>query len=402
MGVEAAIIAGAVGILFLTQAPQSTWSPLAPLSGEGAIGSPGGTHPVAADGDTTHVVWAQRGDIHYRRSRDGGTTWEHAVRLTSSGSAQYPCSLELSGADLHLVWPDSRNGTWEVYHKRSTDAGATWGEDTRLTPGLDLFRMGTAISGATVHVAWASSSLVAPTPAGTHTWGEIYYKRSVDRGATWEPDVRLTVPEASAMRPGIAASGDSVHLIWFDRRDATALLDWRIHYQRSVDGGATWEPDVELRRAPERFPHHPQIVATPGGTVCAVWEEGQVFDGEHWSGDPALHSCISQDDGRTWSEPRRITFVNAPNGWATHPKTHAAGSRVHLAWTDAPDGTDAHRAGYYMTSPDGGLTWGVPERLTFASDGQCGVEGVGGSETSAIVTIGRSGTLHYCRRIAAH
>ena len=398
MAIRIATLAGASAILLWAESPRGEWGPLAPLSGEGAIGSPGGTHPVAFDGDTAHVVWAQGGHVYYRRSRDGGATWESAVKLTSGGAAQYPCSLEISGSHLHLVWPDSRNGTWEVYYKRSTDGGDTWAEDVRLTPGVDLFRMGTAISGATLHVAWASRSLVVPTPAGTHTWGEIYYKRSTDDGATWGPDVRLTVPDSSAMRPSIAAVGENVHLIWFDQRDKTGLLDWRIYTKRSVDGGATWEPDVELRGTPARFPHHPQIVASQGGRVCAIWEEGQVFDGAKWSGDPALYACVSDDHGRTWSEPRRITFVNAPNGWATHLKSHACGSRVDLAWTDAPEGTHGHRAAYYMASLDGGLTWEAPERLTSPTNGDCSAESVGAGESAVVVVIARSGALHYRRR----
>ena len=343
MAIRIATLAGASAILLWAESPRGEWGPLAPLSGEGAIGSPGGTHPVAFDGDTAHVVWAQGGHVYYRRSRDGGATWESAVKLTSGGAAQYPCSLEISGSHLHLVWPDSRNGTWEVYYKRSTDGGDTWAEDVRLTPGVDLFRMGTAISGATLHVAWASRSLVVPTPAGTHTWGEIYYKRS-------------------------------------------------------TDDGATWEPDVELRGTPARFPHHPQIVASQGGRVCAIWEEGQVFDGAKWSGDPALYACVSDDHGRTWSEPRRITFVNAPNGWATHLKSHACGSRVDLAWTDAPEGTHGHRAAYYMASLDGGLTWEAPERLTSPTNGDCSAESVGAGESAVVVVIARSGALHYRRR----
>ncbi|MBM3473585.1 MAG: exo-alpha-sialidase [Armatimonadetes bacterium] len=370
-------------------------TPLAPLSGDGAIGSPGGTHPIAFDGDTAHVVWGQGGDIHYRRSTDAGATWGHTVRLTSAGTAQYPCSLEFTGSVLHLIWPDSRHGTWEVFHKQSVDGGGTWSEDTRLTPGVDLFRMATAASGATVHVTWASRSLVVPTPAGTHTWGEIYYKRSTDGGATWGPDVRLTMPDGSAMRPGIAAVGDDVYLIWFDQRDRTELLDWRIYVKHSADGGATWGPDVELHKAPGRFPHHPQIVAAPTGRVCAIWEEGQVFDGANWSGDPALHACVSDDKGQTWSKLRRITFVNAPNGWATHAKSHACGSRIDLAWTDAPEGAHGPRAAYYMASPDGGLTWGEPVRLTSAADGDCAPESVGGGESAVVVAIARSGRLYH-------
>jgi hypothetical protein len=57
----------------------SEWSALAPLTGDGAIGSPGGTHPLAMDGDTVHFVWAQGGTVHCRRSDDAGATWTHST-----------------------------------------------------------------------------------------------------------------------------------------------------------------------------------------------------------------------------------------------------------------------------------------------------------------------------------
>ena len=143
---------------------------------------------------------------------------------------------------------------------------------------------------------------------------------------------------------------------------------------------------------------HPQILATPGGRVCCIWEDGQIFDGKKWGGDAALYAAISLDNGATWQKARRITNVNAPNGWATHPKALAAGARIHLAWTDSPDGQAAKHAAYYMTSPDGGLTWGPAERLTTAADGPCGIESVGGTELYAIAVISRAAQLQFRRR----
>jgi len=244
---------------------------------------------------------------------------------------------------------------------------------------------------------WGSKGLIVPTPGGTHTWGEIYYKRSTDDGLHWSPDVRLTQPEASAMRPAVAASGQYVHVTWFDRRDSKEDWDWDIYYQRSRDGGATWETEVRMTRTPTHA-RHPQIVATPEGVVCCLWEDGQVFDGAHWGGDPALYAAVSTDHGKTWPAAQRLTTINAPHGWATHPKTYACGSRVHLAWTDAPEGPDQPRAAYYMTSRDGGVTWEEPERLTQQSDGESWVEGVGGTQTYAVVLVRRTDTLEYCRR----
>ena len=374
---------------------EAQWSPRAPLSGTGAIGSPGGTHPVVCDGDTAHAVWVEEGRIHYRRSNDAGATWDKAVPLTSEGTAEYPCSLELAASFLHLIWPDRRDGSWEVYYKRSADGGVTWGPDTRLTHGVNLFRLGTTASGPAPHIVLGSKSLVVPTPGGTHTWGEIYYQRSTDGGLSWQSPMRLTLPDASAMRPAVAASGRDVHVTWFDRRDSTQQWDWEVYYKRSTDGGATWGPDVRMTHTPTHT-RHPQILATGQGVVCCIWEDGQVFDGATWSGDPALYAAVSTDRGKTWKTPRRITSINAPRGWATHAKSYSFGRRIYLAWTDAPEGPGRPRAACYMTSADGGLTWEDPQRLTNASDGEWWAAGVAGTGSYAVAVISQSDTLS-CR-----
>ena len=209
--------------------------------------------------------------------------------------------------------------------------------------------------------------------------------------------MRLTGPESTAMRPSVAAAGKYVHVTWFDRRDSTKEWDWEVYTKRSMDGGASWGDDVRMTRTPTHT-RHPEIATSPGGIVCCVWEDRQVFDGKRWSGDPALYTSISKDDGATWGEPRRITEVNAPNGWATHAKMCASGSTIHLAWTDAPDGQDRPRAAFYMNSPDGGLTWGAPERLTSAADGECWAEAVGGTESYAVVLIRKDDKPYWRRR----
>ena len=154
------------------QSLEAQWSHLQPLARSGTIGSPGGTHPLVADGDTVHAVWWQKGAIQYRRSDDAGRTWTEAISLASSGKPQYPCSLELGGTVLHLIWTDSRNGGWELYYMRSMDAGKTWEKEVRLTPGIDQFRFGTAICGknsissGAVQLAWRRFRRASPPGPG--------------------------------------------------------------------------------------------------------------------------------------------------------------------------------------------------------------------------------------------
>ena len=152
-----------------TDSSAAPWSRPVQLSGRGAIGSPGGTHPLAFD-KTAYAAWVQNGAVHLSASDDGGVTWDHATRVTTHNTALYPCSLEWCDPVLHLIWPDTRNhGLAEPYYQRSTDGGKTWTEEVRLSPGTDLFRIGTAVSGSAVHVAWFNRHYLEKVPAGEQT-----------------------------------------------------------------------------------------------------------------------------------------------------------------------------------------------------------------------------------------
>lgn len=390
----------------VTARPASPWSRPVQLSGRGAIGSPGGTHPLAF-GRHAYAAWVQHGIIHLTTSDDGGAAWGHATRVTTHNTALYPCSLELSGPLLHLVWPDARNhGLAEPYYKRSADGGRTWTEEVRLSPGTDLFRIGTAVSGSAIHVVWFNRRFLEKVPTGdqtwTWTWGEVYYCRSTDGGATWKKAIRLTRPDSTACRPVVAASGKFVHVAWLDNRDAqqTPGWDWEIYYKRSADGGATWGPDVRMSRN-ERHSRYPQIMTAGSDRVCCVWEDGAIWDGDTssgWSGDGALYAAVSNDNGRTWRPPQRFTTVNTPNGRATHAKSFTAGQRLFVGWTDAAEG-GVHKpiraeAAYFTMSTDGGRTWLPAERLAADSHGQWAVNAVAGDQSRVIVLLNQGDTIH--------
>lgn len=375
------------------------WTLLAPLSLGPAIGSPGGTHPFALFGDQVYAAWQWAGHLYLRRSADAGRTWGEPQQVTTSPTAEYPVSLEASESALHLFWPDNRHGSWELWYRRSEDGGDSWSEEQRLEPEARLFRYGTALSREGLHAAWMGNCTTHQAGPHLHTWGEIYYKRSADAGLTWEPTIRLTAPEATAGRPAVAAAGRTVHVAYYDRRDGHFDWDWDLYYRRSLDGGRSWEPELRLTHTPTHV-RHPAIVADAGGHVCCLWEDGQIFDAGRVGGDAALYAAVSEDAGATWGPTRRLTFTGTPHSHATHSKSYAYGSRVHLAWADAPPGQDWQGlAAYYMTSPDCGLSWSEPERLTDpGKDGPSYADGVVGKDDWALVSCSPGEGLWYRRR----
>jgi hypothetical protein len=202
------------------------------------------TPSVAASGSNVHVVWhdstAGNEEIYAKRSTDSGVSWGPDARLTNNSAGSLYPSVAVSGSNVHVVWEDYRNGLWnpEIYAKRSTDSGVSWGQDTRLTNYIDRsVKPSVAASGSNVHVVWEDFR---------NANMEIYTKRSTDSGASWGMDTRLTYNSPNGAWSGwssVAASGSNVHVVWVDGRDA---WDNEIYYKLSTDFGVSWGPDTRL------------------------------------------------------------------------------------------------------------------------------------------------------------
>src|SRR4030095_7468017 len=164
------------------------------------------------------------GEIYYIHSTDGGISWGQDTRLTNNPAPSGIASITVSGQVVHVVWYDLRDGTTKIYYKRSTDEGINWGADMRLTnnPALSQYPS-LLVSGSTVHVVWQDKRDGNP---------EIYYKRSTDGGISWGADTRLTNNSANSLLSSVAISGSVVHTVWQDYRDG----NYEIYYKRDPTG----------------------------------------------------------------------------------------------------------------------------------------------------------------------
>ncbi len=297
---------------------------------------------IAASGNVVHVVWFDdrtgNSEIFYKRSSNGGVSWQADTRLTNNAAFSQQPSVSVSGSVVHLVWRDNPDGNDEIYYKRSTDAGVTWPMDSiRLTnsTGSSMFPS-MALSGSSVHVVWHD------TRDGNN---EIYYKRSTDGGLSWQADTRLTNNAATSQYPSVSVSGSTVHVAWQDNRDGND----EIYYKRSTDGGATWQPDVRLTNNTlfSRFP----CVSASGLFVHVLWQD---FRDGNWR----AYYKRSTDGGASWATDLALTDLMA---YSQYPSVSAVASAVHLVWRELRDGNNEI---YYKRSTDNGLTWEADVRLT--------------------------------------
>ena len=198
---------------------------------------------IATFGSILHVIWNDNRDgnneVYYKRSTDGGATWGTDTRLTNNPSDLYEPSLAVSGSCVHTVWYDNRDGNFEIYYKRSTDSGTNWGPDTRLSTAPIVSELTSiAAIGTNVHVVWQDDR------HGSNK--QIYYRLSTDAGATWGAEIHLSDNAGYAAAPNVTVSGSNVHITWQDNRDG----NFEVYYKRSTDGGVNWGTDTRSTNAP--------------------------------------------------------------------------------------------------------------------------------------------------------
>jgi hypothetical protein len=218
---------------------------------------------VAAQDSFVHVAWADDSagrELYYRRSTDFGATWSDKVKLTNDMQESWHPSLALHGSNVHLAWRDWRDHSFEVYYKRSTDYGATWGDDARLSGDVTTGSYNPCIAADSdlVHVVWWDTR--------TEPF-EIYYKNSTDNGTTWSADVRLTNDTTGSYNMTVAARGAMVHVMWEALYGTSFIM-----YKYSTDGGATWSADTALTTTPDYWSVSP-CAAMDGDAVHLIWTD---------------------------------------------------------------------------------------------------------------------------------
>lgn len=325
---------------------------------------------VAGPGGLLHVVWYDYrtgvDQVYYRRSSDAGTSWSSDTCLTDTAGLKSDPSLAVVAETLHLVWEDRRYGyAPEVMYRRSTDGGESWQPEVRITDDSYYSRNpAVAAQGSLVHVAWANDT----------TGRELYYVRSADNGVSWTNRRRLTFDIQESWYPSIAVDGPCVHIAWRDWRDH----GFEVYYLRSTDSGMTWDSvALRLSGDVSTGSYNPSLWASDGYVHVVWWDtRDRPFElyyrrsadaGRTWNlpeqrlthdatgsynptiiadgpnvhvvwealyGTADIYHLMSTDHGATWLPETRLT--NVPY-LSVAPSAALSDSGIHVVWTDFRD-----------------------------------------------------------------
>ncbi|OGU14408.1 MAG: hypothetical protein A2X61_12805 [Ignavibacteria bacterium GWB2_35_12] len=291
---------------------------------------------IAVNGNVVHVVWIDIGNngngIYYKRSTDAGVSWGPDTRLTGIPSISDYCSIAVAGNNVHVAYRDSIPGSRTSNYIRSTDGGNTWGSPISL--GSYYWWPSIAASDSIVFVALNSNS---------SDNSEVWCRRSTNNGTSWGPASQISNASGRSEDPSIAAGGGYVHLAWNDNRTDTM----QTFYRRSTDLGITWGLEIQ-RTNSSAFAYCP-VLSVSASDVDLVW-------GDRRNGDFDIYHLHSSDYGSNWGSEERLSSDALSS---IYPNIVRSDSNVHVVWCGSGI--------FYLHSRDCGTTWDSTVKLVSSS-----------------------------------
>ncbi|AGW14502.1 LamG-like jellyroll fold domain-containing protein [Megalodesulfovibrio gigas] len=268
-----------------------------------------GAPEIAVVGDTVHAVWVTYqsdpyiGQIWYRRSLDGGATWQARIKIVEAPAneldiTEYVKRLHVVGTSVHIAYiGHSSGGTWAgtVYYRRSTDNGASFGSAQSLFSATYLSLSHSYINGngSKVTIAFRLSS----SSGYKRDSGEVL--RSTDNGATFTQTQCFLYDHNDPAYAGAAVYdlqhvGDNVYVMYgtSNGRGCSYEGESKMYLASSTNNGATFAS---------------QLLSIPQSNGCYKAYGGQ--DGHYASKIAALNNTVSATWAGTNTNSERCVFL---------------------------------------------------------------------------------------------
>lgn len=233
---------------------------------------------------------------------------EFIYRTAPFASAHASTIVESHGTLVAAWFGGSREGASDVGIWLSRHSGDRWTAPVEVATGLQ--------PDGTRYPCW-NPVLFQPREAGhplmlfykvgpapTRWWGMV--TTSSDAGATWSTPRRLPDGILGPIKDKPVELADGTIVAGSSTEAPDARNRWRVHFERSTNGGATWTATPPLASPPGDTIDaiQPSILVHAGGALQAVGrtKSGRIF--QTWS----------HDEGRTWTPLALMPLPNPNSG----------------------------------------------------------------------------------------
>jgi len=280
------------------------------------------------------------------RANEPAISWDAPVRVASGDARVGPWRMNES--EFHYVddptvainvrgtiavaWADQKKQ--DIYFQRF-DSGEQSGAPVNVSRSPDIFSwlprmIVTNDEPEHIYILWQEIVF----SGGSHG-GEAFFTRSTDGGKTFDKPMNLSYSQAGD------GKGRLTKILWHNgsldlARGPTGELyaawteyEGRLWLSRSQNEGESFTTPVPIAGDQEKPARGPSLAVDSSGMLCIAFSAG-----EDKSAD--IHLAVSDDGGRSFSEPRTI---HPNNGHADAPKLAIDGEdRIHLVYGESPAG----------------------------------------------------------------
>lgn len=291
------------------------------------------TRSIASEGSAVHVAWIDDTngnlDVLFRRSVDGGKTFDATVNLSNNHGNSEFVVLDAEGPAIYAVWIDDVYGNAEIFFRESQDAGLTFGSTLNLSNNQGSSEAPMVLSeGSNVYVVWHDD---------TEGNFDVLFRASYDNGKTFGHVMNLSSSKVNSGFAVLTASGPNVYVAWIEE----CMGKQEIFFRASNDGGITFGPTINLSnsKAKSTLP----TIDVSGSLACVAWVDEGVEMMEE-----LLVSCSM--DGQSFKDTVRIANGNDLRSSVIDVE----GIDVYVTWIDK--GT-AVNGMFIRTSNDAGSSF---------------------------------------------
>ena len=297
---------------------------------------------VAASGNNVYVTWDDNTpgnlDILFKRSTDGGKTFDRTKNLSNNAGASFQPEITASGNNVYVTWGDSTPGNFDILFKRSTDGGKTLDSTKNLSnnAGASFFPR-IASSWNNVYVVWTDS-----TPGNF----DILFKRSTDGGHDFDRTKNLSNNAGDSNEPRIDSSWNNVYVVWTD----TTPGQFDILFKRSTDGGHDFDRTKNLSN---------NAGTSTNSQIAASWNNVYIAWGDTTPGQFDILFKRSTDGGHDFDKTKNLSNNAAGSSFIQDIST--SGNNVNVVWQD---GTPGNFDIFFKRSTDGGHDFDKTKNLS--------------------------------------
>ncbi len=210
-----------------------------------------------------------------------------SVSITDSNFASYNPSIAIDENDhLFIVYERyDNNSEHHVTIIRSVDGGAGWSQP------VNIFTSNEKISNPSISTFGNGNIYVTFSNKG------LFFSSSNDAGRTWSSPQRISYETPYKIESEIQADTEGdLYLLWVL---PSSSADTAVYYQRSLDGGNTFSPAVNISSEKDNFSsvYNPAFTVK-GNYIYAAWAAWPLWDSRYGH----VYFNSSKNLGQTWSD----------------------------------------------------------------------------------------------------